>query len=133
MILAFLLACAADKGGEAEPAPTVEWLIPTDGETVTAGEVECSLVVSEFTLESRLLHGDAGAAGYVEISVDGTVALETDDTTPTLSLEAGQHELVAQLFYEDGDPVLVADDLLCDEGAEEGCAPVTATVNVTAE
>lgn len=126
MLLAFLLACSGEKA-EPAPAPTVTWLVPQADSTVAIGELTISLVVDYFNLETPALHSVGEASGYMQISLDSTVVLETGLTTPTVNVDEGAHTLTAQLLYEDGDEVTVADDLLCEEG-DEGCEPVIATV-----
>ncbi len=133
MLLALLLACAGDEKEEAAlPAPSVEWLVPSDGGTATAGDVSCSLIVENFALESPALHNAGEPIGYLEIALDGVVVLESDETTPTIAVEAGAHTLTATLRYADGDEVLVSEELLCGED-EEGCAPASAEIAFTAE
>lgn len=131
----FLLLFACNKGGdtgEAAPAPTVEWLSPIEGDSLTAGPQAASLLVERFSLVDPAKHseGEAGAAGYVGVSVDGAEVLLTGSTTFELELVAGAHELTATLYYDDGDEVSAKDGLLCEEG-DAGCAAVEAVVAVT--
>lgn len=129
MIL-FALACTGASEEELA-APTVEWIEPADGDTVTAGDVSCSVVVNDFELVDIVAtHNEGTPTGYVEVSVDGVVAVDSAETTFTLTLDAGAHALDAQLFYDDGDAV-TASDRLCDE-EEAGCEPVVASISVTA-
>lgn len=132
LLFLVLAACAGEEKEASEPAPTVEWLVPADGGTTTAGDVSCSLIVENFALVSPALHNEGEPIGYLEISLDGVVALETEETTPTLSIEAGEHTLAAALIYADGDEVLASGDLLCEEEGE-GCEPVVAEISFTAE
>jgi hypothetical protein len=134
MMLLLWLGCAADTdtGEGAEPAPTVTWLVPSEGDTVAVGDVSCSLIVEEFSMVSPTFHSMGAPTGYLELSVDGNMALQTGDTTPILTLEAGDHELSAELHYTDGDAVLVADGRLCREEAR-GCMAVCATISLTVE
>ena len=130
-----LLACADDKtldSYEEMAAPAVTWLVPSEGDVVAAGDLSCSLLVENFTLESATMHTMGAAAGHVTYTVDGGDALETNTTTPTLTLTAGTHTLSAQLLYTDGDEVTTLDGMLCDE-EDAGCEPVVASVTVTAE
>jgi len=136
MLLSLLAACAGptDTAEESIAAPTVEWLVPSDGDSVTAGDVPCSVVVSGFTLVDLAKHSEGAPEGYLSVSVDGAEVLATASTNFTLPVEAGAHDLVAQLFYEDGDAVLATDAELCDEDSEDAsCAPVAATIALTAE
>lgn len=131
MLLALLLACA--DGKEPVAAPTVSWLAPTDGSSLSAGDVSCSIIVEGFTLSSPLLHSAGTPEGYAEISVDEEIVLLAEDSTFTLALEAGERTLAAQLFYADGDEILALDGELCDAGEEEGCEPVSASIGVLVE
>lgn len=132
MLFLVLLACSGETESEAVPAATLAWLTPADGDTVTAGDVSCSLVADGFTLSDPAKHNDGVPVGYIEISVDDEVVLQTGTTTPTISLDAGEHTLSAQLFLADGDEVLTDGTNTCgeDDGA---CAPVIASISVTAE
>lgn len=133
LLLVSLIACGGDGDDTAATeAPTVSWLEPAADGTVTAGTVPASLVVEHFTLEDPAMHSEGGAEGYVAVSVDGSVVLETSQTTFDLDLTAGMHTLDAQLFYVDGDEVSVAEGALCEED-QEGCEPVVAEIMVTAE
>ncbi len=136
MLLFFLAACEAVSDtadtdtAEVAEAPAVDWLAPAEGADVLP-EVDCSLVVTDFTFVDLAKHGEGEASGFLRVRVDDVDAGDFDSTTFTLSaLATGAHTLSAQLYYEDGDAVQVADGLLCDEDAE-GCAPVTASVAVT--
>jgi hypothetical protein len=132
-----LLACTSgkdDTGEAAIAAPAISWLTPTDGATVTAGDVDASLVVDEFTLQDPAKHNEGAPEGYIDVAVDGTSAVTTGTTTFTLTLAAGAHDLTAQLFYTDGDEVSATSTALCDEDdTDPACAPVLATISVTAE
>lgn len=135
LLLAF--ACTGpdeDAGDEAVAAPSIEWLVPSDGDTVTAGDVACSTIVDGFTLVNVAKHSEGAPTGYLSVTVDGAEVLATSDTNFTVTLAAGAHDLSAGLFYEDGDEVLATDTELCDEDTTDAaCAPVAATVSVTAE
>jgi hypothetical protein len=100
---------------------------------VSAGDVSCSTIIENFTLDDPAKHNTGAPIGYVSIGVDGTEAMQSGGTTFTLTLAAGAHELSAQLLYADGDEVLASDSALCDEDStDSACAPVIATINVTA-
>jgi hypothetical protein len=130
-------ACAGsdeDTAEEAVAAPTVEWLVPGDGDAVTAGEVACSTVINDFTLEDHAKHSEGAPTGYLSVSVDGAEVLTSGVTNFTITLAAGAHDLTATLHYADGDEVLATDAELCDEeAADRACVPVEASVGVTAE
>jgi hypothetical protein len=129
----FLLLFACNKGGdtgEAATAPTVEWLNPIEGDSLTAGPQAASLLVEHFSLVDPAKHSEGGAAGYVGVSVDGAEVLLTGSTTVEFDLVAGAHEIAATLYYDDGDEVSAKDGLLCEEG-DAGCATVEAVVAVT--
>lgn len=130
------LACAggdADSGHAAE-APSIEWLVPSDGDPVSAGDVACSTVIDGFTLEDHAKHSAGAPTGYLSVSVDGTEVLTSGVTNFTITLAAGAHDLTATLHYADGDEVLATATELCDEDATDAaCVPVAASVGVTAE
>lgn len=138
MLLALaLLACTSGKEDDSATtaAPSITWLAPTDGATVTAGLVECSLVIDGFSLQDPSKHNDEGApSGYVSLSDNDALALSTGETTFSITLSAGAHTLLAQLYYADGDEVSATTTQLCDEDdTDTTCAPVTASISVTAE
>lgn len=130
----FAAACSGSKdtGEEAVPAASVEWISPTDGDTVTAGDVACSIAAENFVLTDPAKHNEGTPLGYIEISVDEAVVTQTSSTTPTVTLEAGSHTLTAQLFLSDGDEVLTDGTNTCDED-DDACEPVVASISVTAE
>jgi hypothetical protein len=136
LLLLPLLACTGTEKDSAADiaAPSIAWLAPAAGGTVTAGEVACSTVVDDFTLHDPAKHNTGAPVGYIGVSVDGTEALTSGTTTFGLTLAAGAHELTAQLYYADGDEVIATDTLLCDEDSTDAaCVPVVATIDVTAE
>lgn len=132
-----LLACTSssdDSGKEAVAPPTLSWLSPAEGDTVAAGDVSCSTVVDAFSLQDPAKHNDGAPIGYIQVSVDGTEVLTTGSTTFTLTLAAGAHTLAAALFYDDGDAVSANSERLCEEDdADTTCAPVAASISVTAQ
>lgn len=131
MLLALMLLACDDE--VASPA-TLEWLAPADGDTVPAGDVAGTVVVEGFALEDPAKHNEGTPEGYVAVGVDGDEVLQAGGTQFTLTLTAGAHELSAQLFYADGDEVLSSDTAICEEdSADTACAPVMATIAVTAE
>lgn len=119
LVLSLLLACsgAHDDTG-AEEAPTIEFLSPTDGATVPAGDVAVSVVVDDFTLESPAKHNEGAPEGYLSVTVDGAEVLTTAETQFTVTLAAGAHTIGAELRFVDGDALEPA---------------VSAEVSVTAE
>jgi len=107
LIPLLFLACTGhpDDTGELAEAPSLSWLTPADGDTVAAGEVACSVVVDDFTLEDPAKHNEGAPIGYISVSVDGAEVLTTGSTNFTLTLTAGAHDLSAALFYADGDEI----------------------------
>lgn len=138
MLLVLVAACnpvtdTADTAEEAAEAPTLAWIAPQDGDDVSP-DVNGSVAAEDFTFVDLAKHSEGGAAGYLEVSVDGVVIDAYDTTTFTLSgLEAGARVLSAALVYDDGDAVLAKDGRLCEEDASD-CTAVAAaiTVNVVA-
>ena len=137
MLLALaLLACTSGKEDDtgSTAAPSITWLAPTDGATVTAGLVECSLVIDGFSLQDPSKHNEGAPSGYVSVSDNDALALSTGETTFSITLAAGAHTLLAQLYYADGDEVSATTSRLCDEeDTDTACAPVTASIAVTAQ
>ena len=131
MLLVLLLACAGEEKEEPAAAPTVEWLVPQEGATVSAGDLSTALIVENLTLEEPLLHNEGEPIGYLSISLDGALVLETGDTNPVITVLAGEHLLSAALYYTDGDEVRANADGLCEED-DETCDPVIAEVGFTA-
>lgn len=121
-----LMIGCADKGDDsATPTPTLSFLAPADGATVTAGTVDVTIIVDNMTLEdpsaeearavddallwlipgrSAWAHNEGAAEGYAEISLDGAVVAEMYTTQAQLTdVAAGEHTLTGALFYTDGD------------------------------
>jgi hypothetical protein len=120
---------AACSGGDEDVetfAPALEFLSPADGGTVPAGDVQVSIVVTDFDLvapettarlapvlplalleATALAHDEEGKpSGYVELTLDGAVAGTMDATQFTLvGVTAGPHDLVGELLFADGDPL----------------------------
>jgi hypothetical protein len=119
--LVLLAACHGE-----EPvvyAPSLEFLAPTDGATVTAGDVQVSILVDDFTLMAPEAHNEGAPAGYCELSLDGVVVSQMETTQFTLAdVAVGAHTLDGELFFADGDAL-----------DEEFDAPVTASIAFTAE
>lgn len=134
MLLVLIAACnpvadTADTAEEAAEAPTVAWIAPQAEDDVSP-DVNASVAVEDFTFVDLAKHSEGGAAGYLEVSVDGVVVDTYDTTTFTLTgLEPGARTLSAALFYEDGDAVLAKDGLLCEEDASD-CTAVAAEIPV---
>jgi hypothetical protein len=135
LTLLTLLGCSdeGDDSSQRVDAPTVAWLAPMDGETVKAGDVSCSVVISGFLLEDPAKHNEGEPEGYVAIGLDGTEALKSGDTTFTLALAKGAHALTAALHYADGDEVMGDGEHVCGAGDETGCAPIAETIDVMVE
>ncbi|MFZ5482427.1 MAG: hypothetical protein ACOZNI_37035 [Myxococcota bacterium] len=107
-MLWLMLACTGGEGDDtAVEAPTVAWLTPSEGADTAVGDLACSLVVENFLLESPAKHGAEGETpeGYLAIRLDGADVLETADTQFTVTVDAGEHTLEAELLYADGDPL----------------------------
>lgn len=135
-----MVACSGEKEEEPDFTPALEFLSPADGDTVDAGDVQVSIIVTDFELSppestasvtplplpllllepSALAHNEHGTPkGYVELTLDGTAVGQMDGTQLTVpGVTAGAHELVGELVYADGDPL------------EE---PVVVTIGFTAE
>ena len=129
-MLIYLVACTGKE--ETVEAPTLEWLAPADGATLAAGDTNASIVVDGMVLTDPAKHAEAGTPeGYVVVSVDGAEVLTTAEVVFTLTLDAGEHDLNAALFYTDGDAITADTAGLCEEDA--GCAAVESTISVTAE
>lgn len=134
-MLVLLFACTpvndtADTAEAAVEAPTLAWISPQDGDDVGM-TVNASVAAEEFSFVDLAKHTEGRAAGWLEVSVDGVVVDTYDTTTFTLDgLAAGAHTLTAALVYEDGDAVMAADGLLCDED-DTACAAVAADIGVT--
>lgn len=138
LTLLVLAACStgtdtADTGeDEAAPAPTIAWVSP-EAEASVGSTVNASVAVENFLLVDPAKHTDGEAAGFIRVSVNDVAAGDFGTTTFTLSsLPVGTVVLDAQLFYDDGDEIIVNEAGVCEEDDSTGtCAPVTATVTVT--
>ena len=132
MLLVLMLACAGKEAGEeSSPAPTVAWLVPQPDATVSAGDLSTALIVENLALEEPLMHNTGEPIGYLALSLDGALVLETGETNPVIAVDVGEHTLSAQLFYTDGDEVRASAEALCEED-DETCAPVIAEVGFLA-
>ncbi len=125
-----LLACAEPE--TPVDAPTVAWLVPSDGDVLTGVDIASALVIEGFSLQDPAKHSEGAPIGHVVVRVDGAEALQVGTTNFTVTVDPGDHTLEAALFYADGDAVEAADGLLCDEG-EDGCAAVSAAIDVTVQ
>lgn len=106
--IVWLFACTATGDSAADSAapvpPTITFLSPADGESVSAGAVTFSVIVDDFTLVD--LAKDAGGVpeGYIGVRVDGEEVLQTGETNFSLQLDTGGQTVVeAELFFSDGD------------------------------
>lgn len=104
MLLALILACA-----EADPAPTLRFLAPTDDTAVDAASpVAISLLVENFTVgDGGAKHSEDGESGVIELTVAPTTGetpsvTQLTTTTTTVTLAEGSHVLTARLLYADG-------------------------------
>jgi hypothetical protein len=110
MLFFFLAACTSSKDDSATPAtPTIEFLSPSEGDSVALGKLELSLVVEHFTLQDVAKHNEGQPEGYIEVGwTDGTTSdeLTTGSTTPTIEiLTAGAWTITGELYFADGDEV----------------------------
>ena len=133
--LPLLAACTGGKDSDSAaalvPASTVQWVTPSDGASVAAGDVACSIAADNFTLSDPAKHNEGTPVGYISVSVDGVEVQKSGTTTPTVTLGAGSHSLMAQLFSADGDEVLTDGTYVCEEGdTSASCGPVSATITV---
>ena len=99
-------------------------LSPIEGATLTAGDVPVTLVVEHLILgesdtataqkswrfpsliSTAWAHFDADTpTGFVTLSLDGLRIAELEGTNTTLEeVSAGEHNLTAELFLDDGSP-----------------------------
>jgi len=125
-----LVLMAACSGPEEVPEfhPTLEFIAPTDGGSVAAGDVQVSIVVEEFVLaapeaearatdrpaalpmlllleQTAAAHNEEGEpTGYVQLSLDDAAVGQMDTTQFTLvGVTAGSHVLKGELLFVDGD------------------------------
>jgi len=127
LLVDVLLACHGKDSGDTAPEvfhPALDFLAPTDGSTVDAGDVQVSIDLHDFVIEAPesgqnlalppalwLLESEASAhnesgtpAGYCELSLDGTVVTDMSTTQYTMTgVAAGAHTLVGHLLFADGD------------------------------
>ncbi len=110
VFLLSLLACTGHDDSDATAeGPSITFLAPENGATVSAGAVDVTLVVENFTLVSPVKHNDDAETpeGYIALSyTDGgsTLTETTGSTQASITLnEVGEHTLTAELLYEDGD------------------------------
>jgi hypothetical protein len=108
VLLATLAACTAGGDSAADSAapetPTITFLSPADGDTVTAGDVPFSVIVEHFALVDLAKDNEGEPEGYIGVSVDGTEVLQTSETTFDLALGTeGAVTVEAELFFSDGD------------------------------
>lgn len=103
-MLMLLLACAEEEAA----TPTVAFLSPTDGEAVSVGDLEVTLIVEDFTLAAAK-HNEGRPEGYVALSwTDGTTDhdVRLTETQGTIALGTpGAWTLTAALAFTDGDDV----------------------------
>ena len=109
LFLAALLACTGkDAGDSATPAtPTVQFVSPSDGDTVPAGDIALSIAVENFLLTDPAKHNEGEPEGYLQVDWadgDDSSSIQTGETTPTISITtAGTWTLTADLYFADGD------------------------------
>lgn len=107
MLLHLLTACTDAPDTATDADPTIAFLLPAAGATVSAGSVDFSVVVENFTLVDLAKHSEGETPeGYIALSVAGAEALQTGATAFSLLLDtAGVVEVTAELMYTDGDPL----------------------------
>ncbi|GDX81876.1 hypothetical protein LBMAG42_36870 [Deltaproteobacteria bacterium] len=112
--------------------PSIAWVSPED-EASVGSTVNASVAVENFLLLDPAKHSEGDAAGFIRVTANDAELGDFGTTTFTLSsLPVGAVALVAQLFYDDGDEIIVNEAGVCDEDDTTGtCEPVTATVLVT--
>lgn len=107
-MLLLLLACAEPTDSAVAETPTVEFVNPTEGEVIQAGDSNVSIAVNHFVLVDPAKHSDNGAEGVIHFTmVQGSDSedFETSSTTFTVTLAAGEAMLTADLIYADGDAI----------------------------
>jgi hypothetical protein len=111
MLIALLLvACdgSSDTGEAEAETPVVSFVSPTDGDTVTAGDVPVSIAVEHFLLVDLAKHNEGEPEGYISFTyTQGATSetMESSETAFTAPLEAGAATLTADLYFEDGDQI----------------------------
>ncbi len=103
MLLVLLLACSDKANESAIDVPTLVFLQPEAGASVTGPDVAFTVVVEDFTLVEPSKHNEGVAEGFIRVSADGTAVLDTGSTQFDLTLAAGGHTIAVELFYTDGD------------------------------
>lgn len=112
----WLLACTTEAPAG---APSLLFLAPTDGAEVAAGDVDVSLLVEDFTLTTATAraprvswspipaawaHSEGAPSGFVRLVLDGGAPIDVTTAQTTLpDVAEGDHELVGELRYSDGD------------------------------
>ncbi len=107
-LLLLLTACTGETDTAADVEPTIAFLSPAEGDTVSIGDLACAVVVEKFLLTDPAKHGgEEEPEGYIGVRVDGVEVLQSSTTNFTIPLDtAGVVELTAELFYaNDGDPL----------------------------
>ena len=110
LISLLLVACAGSSDtGEAEAeTPIVSFVSPTEGATVTAGDVDVSIAVEHFMLVDLAKHNEGEPEGYISFTYtqgDTSETVESSETTLTAPLEVGTATLTVDLYFEDGDQI----------------------------
>lgn len=106
LLTVFACAGSGDSGEslseEVGPA-TIAFIDPVNGGTVITGDVTFSVDVANFTLEDPAKHNDDQPIGYIQLTLDDADAGIAFDRHFDLTLEGGDHTLLAALMFEDGD------------------------------
>jgi hypothetical protein len=108
LLLAALGACtdggASSQDTAATEMPTITFLSPTTGDSVTAGDVPFSVIVEHFALVALAKDNEGEPEGYIGVRVDGAEVLQTAETNFSLTLTTeGPVTVEAELFFSDGD------------------------------
>jgi hypothetical protein len=106
MLLLFV-ACTGEPAEEAE-TPTVSFLSPEDGAVVPVGDLDVTVIVEHFLLEAPAKHNEGEPEGFLRLTVtqgDTAESVDSGDTNNTVTVEAGEATLAADLYFADGDEI----------------------------
>ncbi len=128
LLILSVWACNGDK--DSASSPSLAFLSPAAGETVTMDTVQVSIVVENFALVAPEEHSSRAPAGMIvplllmpvgtawaheegealegfcRLTLDGVEAADMDGTQHDLAgLTDGEHTLEGELVLSDGDPM----------------------------